>query len=224
MLRNNTNQPSIVIGLGYKKQSGKDTVADMLVKDHGFVKLSFAAPLKELCALITDRCYDIIDQETYHSGLFAWLSKFGSPGVLVINSLYACDYAKFCVPQGSTTDVCNAKQRNLLQYIGTDLIRGYREDFWVDALFNGPLPDKLVVSDMRFANEFSRVETCGYPVLVNRNTGLTDNHESENNLNSTDWSYVIDNNGTLEELAEQVDDLYHSVWYNSEERNGAHGS
>ena len=37
----------IIIGCCAKAQSGKDTVADYLVKEHNFVKVSFAAPVKE---------------------------------------------------------------------------------------------------------------------------------------------------------------------------------
>ena len=37
----------MLIGLSGKAGSGKDTVADYLVEKHGFVKLAFAAPLKQ---------------------------------------------------------------------------------------------------------------------------------------------------------------------------------
>lgn len=36
----------MIIGLGYRKGSGKDTVADFLVEDFGFVKIHFADALK----------------------------------------------------------------------------------------------------------------------------------------------------------------------------------
>ena len=46
-LRFTRNNPS-VIGIGYKAQSGKDTIADFLVENTGYVKLSMSDPLKEL--------------------------------------------------------------------------------------------------------------------------------------------------------------------------------
>jgi hypothetical protein len=35
-----------IIGLGFEKRSGKDTVADFLVEDFGAIKMAFAGPLK----------------------------------------------------------------------------------------------------------------------------------------------------------------------------------
>jgi ribose 1,5-bisphosphokinase PhnN len=40
----------ILIGMTGKAGAGKDTVADYLVREHGFVKLSFAGPLKAMLA------------------------------------------------------------------------------------------------------------------------------------------------------------------------------
>jgi len=37
----------MIIGLGHRAQSGKDTLADFLVAKHGFTKVAFATPLKE---------------------------------------------------------------------------------------------------------------------------------------------------------------------------------
>ena len=47
-----------IIGCAGKKLAGKDTLSDMLVAEYGFVKLSFAGPLKQAAKMIwgfTDR-------------------------------------------------------------------------------------------------------------------------------------------------------------------------
>ena len=39
----------MIIGIIGKKGSGKDTIADYLVKNHGFIKFAFADKVKEVC-------------------------------------------------------------------------------------------------------------------------------------------------------------------------------
>ena len=43
-----------IIGITGVARSGKDTLADYLVKLHGFIKLSFAAPIRAFVADVTD--------------------------------------------------------------------------------------------------------------------------------------------------------------------------
>ena len=38
-----------IIGILGNKRVGKDTVADYLVKNYGFIKYNFADPIKEIC-------------------------------------------------------------------------------------------------------------------------------------------------------------------------------
>lgn len=42
----------MLIGLGHRKRVGKDTIADYLVREHGFQKLAFADPLKEAAKVV----------------------------------------------------------------------------------------------------------------------------------------------------------------------------
>jgi hypothetical protein len=42
----------MIIGLGYKARSGKDTIADYLVRVHNFKRIAFADSLKEACRQI----------------------------------------------------------------------------------------------------------------------------------------------------------------------------
>lgn len=44
----------MIIGVAGRAYSGKDSIADHLVANHGFVKLSLAAPLKSICAMVFD--------------------------------------------------------------------------------------------------------------------------------------------------------------------------
>ena len=57
----------MIVGLIGKKGHGKDTFADYLVEHYGFVKLSFAEPLKKVCKelfLLTDeQLYDPMEKE-----------------------------------------------------------------------------------------------------------------------------------------------------------------
>lgn len=66
-----------------------------------------------------------------------------------------------------------------------------------------------VISDVRFPNEAEAIkDRGGILIRVERNTGNTEIHDSEIALDDyKDWNYVIDNNGTIEELIEKVKEI-----------------
>ena len=45
----------IIIGLGYRARSGKDTVANFLIREYGFTRIAFADKLKDVASIITDQ-------------------------------------------------------------------------------------------------------------------------------------------------------------------------
>ena len=57
----------MIIGICGLIGSGKDTIADHLVDDHSFVKLSFADKLKDSVATMFDWNRDLLDGKTEQS-------------------------------------------------------------------------------------------------------------------------------------------------------------
>lgn len=120
--------------------------------------------------------------------------------------------------------------RILMQHIGTNLFRDQLlNNIWVNALFanyksectpkdafNKDLPN-WIITDVRFPNEVEAIKKRrGIVIRVNRpninkliDSGIDvsklNQHESETALdNYTDWDYIIDNNGSIEDLIEKV--------------------
>lgn len=122
--------------------------------------------------------------------------------------------------------------RELMQKVGTDAMRDViHPDVWVNALLKdykiieldlatGAKYPNWIISDCRFENEANAIkEIGGVIVRVNRKsleiekiqkailrTGgyLAPEHPSETSLDSYKFDYVIENDGTIEELIDKV--------------------
>jgi len=98
------------------------------------------------------------------------------------------------------------KQRSLLQFWGAEYRRAQDPDYWVRQLAQTielEKPQIALISDLRFENEMQFVKQYGEAVRVDRDSLPPATHISETALqDSTDWSIVLENNGTLEEFLE----------------------
>lgn len=113
--------------------------------------------------------------------------------------------------------------RELFQKIGTDAIRnGVHPDAWVNALMADYKPIKLyskheagsistsfpdwLITDVRFPNEVKAIKSRkGILIKVERNESPKSDHLSETALDSyKDWDYIINNNGTIDDLVFEV--------------------
>ena len=110
------------------------------------------------------------------------------------------------------------KGRTLLQYVGTDVIRKQKPDFWVGfiaeilTMFRDEW-DFVLIPDTRFPNEIEFLDKCQFDVRHVRITRpgysiLTEEqqqHVSETALdNYKDIWYEADNSGTIEDLVHQA--------------------
>lgn len=175
-----------IIGLGYKARSGKDTAAEMLRMQHGFLHYSFAAQLKKVCAEVFG-----FDAEQLHGTRKETIDLFWgfSP--------------RWAMQQVGTECFKPAFGKNIW-------VRALER-----RIFDREIPysykvQGIVISDVRFEVECEAIKSWGGQVVrIDRgNRDAIDNsvkHSSETELdNYSKWDAVIDNNGTLDELQAQV--------------------
>lgn len=129
------------------------------------------------------------------------------------------------------------KDRKLLQWIGTDWARGtISETLWVDIWKNSVNrslshdPSTVIVcDDVRFDNEAEAVKALGGYVVkifcssnekrIDTSTGIVQ-HKSEAGIDHKYVDYFIDNNGSLEDLARQVENLVAELNEREKSKNG----
>lgn len=102
--------------------------------------------------------------------------------------------------------------REWLQQFGTDLVRANDPDFWIKCLFSKPAKH-LIIPGVRFENECEAIKSRGGVLIRIDRPGLPqDTHSSENQLNNyTGWDYVIENDGDLGVFKRKVIALYKKI-------------
>jgi hypothetical protein len=177
------------IGFAGAKGGGKDTAAGMLEESARRMGLdlgtaSFAGPLKELCADIFAKAYDVPPSAFYGS---------------------QADKALLLTEYG-----LNVSGRGILQHLGTEGLRYLASDIHVRLAFADlpEGPDGYMFTDVRFPDEGFAIR-ARRGVLVRTTRGRNDDpHPSERALDGFECDYVLDNaDWTLDELRARVEDL-----------------
>jgi len=198
----------MIIGLVGFIGSGKGTVGDIL-EQKGFVKDSFAKPLKDACSVIFGWPRELLEGDTEVSRKWReepdvfWSEKFGY----------------------------EFTPRLALQLMGTEAGRNvFHEDIWVISLLNRAKGKDVVVTDVRFKNEIKYIQDNGgivirvkrgeepewYKLAEDANEGFYSAakqmkeigiHQSEWDWIGCEFNHVIENNGTIDELGNKVKDL-----------------
>jgi len=178
-----------VVGLTGFAGAGKSTVAEYLVKEHGFTRLSFAAPLKKMLRTLDPWIKH--DETPYSNRLSSIWDTYGGDEQRIKDSGYGTEY------------------RRLLQVLGTDCIRAVDEDFWVKAALaqitdNG----KYVFDDCRFPNEafvISTINPLGLWNVTRPGYEPVNGHASEQHAGNMGERLWLHNGLDIEGLHDQID-------------------
>lgn len=165
-----------LIGLTGYAQSGKDTLASILVEKYGYSRIAFA-----------DKIRDFL----YGINPMVGCSPTGYLQDLV--NLVGWDKAKQ-----------EPQVRRLLQDLGISARDLIGEDIWVTAaLSNVEKDQRVVITDVRFENEAATIKSMGGQIWRVKRTGVgpVNNHVSESEMDGYKVDQIFVNNGTLDDLS-----------------------
>jgi len=174
----------MIIGLTGYAQSGKDTVANILVEKYGFIRVAFA-----------DRIRDFLFEA---NPMFD--SVAGEPRFV----------REYVIHYGWEDAKKNPQIRRLLQNIGVAARNVFGEEFWVDqAMRQLDTTNDYVITDVRFKNEADALKNMGEWVegsttqlwrIKRLGVEAVNDHISENELDDYKVDQIFTNNGTIEDL------------------------
>lgn len=188
----------MIVGLCGFIGSGKGTVADILVRDHGFIKESFANSVKDAVSVIFG--WNRIQLEGATAESRAWRETK--------DEWWSHALDKEFTP------------RLALQLMGTEAGRDvFHQDLWIHTLFRRVDPNEnYVIADVRFPNEIRQIQNYGGKCIRVRrgpDPDLSNAHKSETALLEASYDYTIENDGSLTDLSNRVDNLV-KILYNKD--------
>lgn len=199
------------VGIAGFRNAGKGTVAKVLQR-YGFVKMSCAAPLKDMVSILFGWPRHLLEGDTSESR--EW-RKIPDPHWQCLAGTGIFENDREITPL------------IVLQRIGTDLFRNkVHQDFWVilflkrikeiEEIYKGGVPlDNcervpylgVVLDDARFLNELI---VCDYTIRIDRfdytEEEVEKMHESETEHLKHKFHRVLENKGSIEDLNRDVED------------------
>lgn len=175
----------MIIGLSGYAQVGKDTVAQYLVDNYGYRRVAFADQIRKALYRLDPVLTDIDE--------FSWVTLSN-----------AVDHVGW-----ETLKQNSGEARRLLQRFGTEVGREmFGDNFWVDQALKGVSKfDKVVVTDVRYPNEYKAIKRLEGKIvrIVKPSVTAINDHASESALDGYLFDGTIDNVGSIEELHQKID-------------------
>ncbi len=177
-----------LIGLAGFAGAGKDTVADILCREHGFRRAAFADRVRQMAAELDAYL------EPAHATYGRLLAEHGY------------DRAKRDFP-------C---VREYLIRIGHGARAVFGPGVWLDAVLppgHQHADGRLVITDVRYANEAERVRAAGGQVWRVARRGYDGAHQTErDSLALVQHNQVVLNYGTIAQLELQIKGMIDPMW------------
>lgn len=208
-----------IIGLSGRKQSGKDTVAQIIKENLGSWEIRrFADKLKDIVCLLLDCTRDQIEDPGFKETPLGPQWEYYYNNTAFGRKIYSSEkeyYEGYIKKFRVNVEKFPPKKdiltpRKILQLLGTE---GGRElihpNIWcITTLSNyNPKKDNWIIPDCRFVNEANNILALGGKLFRIERADIesTDKHESETALDNYEYfSDFIFNDGSLKDLKELV--------------------
>lgn len=213
----------MIVSLSGKKRAGKSTVAKILVDKFKFKEIALADPLRELCSKVfniplSTFLSDELKEQPFERPLFLNEDHLGHI-LAIIENEWSFDVTKEQSARMSEfIGVGFEHPREILQQIGTEIIRGSIDDKIFLKLADKrieKLGGNIVVSDVRFKVEQEWAKNKGAIMCLIKRPNLDtkqDTHRSENELDNEDNFNVIMNNDVhLERFKIEVTEYFNEI-------------
>jgi deoxyadenosine/deoxycytidine kinase len=198
----------MIIALSGKAGSGKDTVANELVKSKGFIKVAFADPIKRMAMEMFDFSREQLWGESNKRDKLD--TRYGFSPRYVLQKM-ATDFGRnlFEDVWVNTTKHVIDKLNNTIStyspYSGVNVIYTPQECEKLNSEKN------IIITDCRFVNELNFIKKQNWPIYrVKRDSEKHLDHISETDLDNildTSFTKVIINNN-IEDMRQQLNVLF----------------
>lgn len=193
-----------LIGFAGRKRSGKTTLAKYLKNEENAIIITIADFLKYLCCDLMNMSYEELNEKKDNGYTFDIV-----PDNRWFNIIDKRTHIGIYNIKKELQNVHITSIRQLLQIIGTDVIRKYNENWHVEKMIEeiqSYSDDKLIIiDDVRFPNEREAILNLSGEVffIVRPNAISISNHVSETSLKWQDFKYekvIINKYDTEEEF------------------------
>jgi hypothetical protein len=190
----------MIIGVCGKMRNGKDSIADLLVEKGGYVRYSFADPIKRGAMEMFGFSHEQVFGDLKDATDQRWGITPRKVLQIMGTDLFQFDFYK------------HMKQTEMVDCHGVQIRRNIwvkRFQIWCEEELrsgrSGPM--KIVLPDVRFQHEADGIRDNGGIILkvVRPSITNTSNHPSEVELDAIEPDETIINDGTLEDLGKKLE-------------------
>lgn len=184
-----------------------------------YKKLAFADPLKKMLSSLLnvelEKFYDRDFKENY----IVDVSTLSAPRMKLVDGCIVClgklpdsKFNKLVKQLDPSLTEANLSLRQLLQYFGTEIMQKYfGKRVWINSTLRNR-SEYTIISDLRFIEEYNAIkENNGIVIYINRPNYEFGQHASEREmkelLENDKYDFIINNNGSIEDLFNQVKQL-----------------